>query len=81
MCNAFPGANPTSIGVKFGVLMNGNETVDKKSIATDLKSILVAYLQKQSGFGDPLGIESKFSGAYDLLCHLLDKYARRDWCQ
>ena len=42
---------------------------------------MVGYLQKSSGFEDPLGIESRFSGAYDLVCHLLNAFARRDWCQ
>jgi len=27
--NAFPGMTPVSIGVKFGILTNGNETISK----------------------------------------------------
>ena len=37
LCTAFPGETPTSVGITFGVLTNGNDTVDKKQIITDLK--------------------------------------------
>lgn len=81
LADAFQGYNPISVGVKFGVLTNGNETTDKKQLASGLKSLLVDYLKNDSGFGDPYDIDSRFSGAYDLLCHLLNAFARRDWCQ
>lgn len=31
--DTFQGANPISVGIKFGVLTNGNETIDKAKMA------------------------------------------------
>jgi len=50
--NAFPGMTPASIGLKFGVLTNGNETIDKKSMASTLQVLLVDWLSKCSGFDE-----------------------------
>jgi hypothetical protein len=34
--NSFNGMSPIAIGIKFGVLTNGNETIDKTKMAKDL---------------------------------------------
>ena len=36
MFNTFNGRGPISVGIKFGVLTNGNETIDKSKMAKEL---------------------------------------------
>lgn len=65
--NAFNGSNCVAVGIKFGVLTNGNETIDKSKMSADLKSLLVSWLKTNSGFDTaPLDEDSmfKFSGAF-----------------
>jgi hypothetical protein len=82
--NAFNGSNCVAVGIKFGVLTNGNETIDKSKMSADLKSLLVSWLKTKSGFDTaPLDEDSmfKFSGAFQLIGHLTNAFGRRDWCQ
>ena len=82
--NTFNGNNCVSVGIKFGVLTNGNETIDKNKMAADLKSLLVSWLKAKSGFDTaPLDEDSmfRFSGAFQLIGHLTNTFGRRDWCQ
>lgn len=53
--DTFKGATPISVGIKFGVLTNGNETIDKSKMAKDLTNLLVEWLQRQSGFDSKVG--------------------------
>jgi len=48
--STFKGATPTNVGIKFGVLTNGNETIDKSKMANELKTLLVDWMKKTSGF-------------------------------
>ena len=82
--NKFKGATPITIGIKFGVLTNGNETNDKSKMAKELQELLVKYLQAKSGFDVYSLFDSddtyKFSGALELVGHLTNSFGRRDWC-
>ena len=73
-----------SVSIRMGVLTNGNESIDKKQIAAGLKSMLTDYMTKSSGFDSPRDLDDdevfRFSGAFDLTCHLMNAFCRRDWC-
>ena len=83
--------NCISIPLKFGILINGNEAVDKSSMAKEFESFLIEKLVDQAGFeeidDDPAPIAGseeevfRFKGVLDLLGHVADKFCRRDWCQ
>jgi hypothetical protein len=79
--------------LKFSILANGNETLDKSELVSELESILVERLVDSAGFEEidddpsPIGGEDddedsvfRFQGSLDLLAYILDKYGRRDWC-
>lgn len=81
--NSFNGNNSVAVGIKFGVLTNGNETIDKSKMASDLKSLLVTWTKAKSGFDTPARDENdvfKFAGAFELIGHLTNAFGRRDWC-
>jgi hypothetical protein len=42
--NTFKGANTTSVSIKFGILTNGNETIEKSKMAKELLTLLVSWL-------------------------------------
>jgi hypothetical protein len=85
--NAFPGFTPVSIGLKFGVLTNGNETINKTSMAKTLQVQLVDWLTRCSGFDEVNSSTQtdddvfRFRGAFELLGHLINTFGRREWCQ
>jgi hypothetical protein len=85
--NAFPGMTPVSIGLKFGVLTNGNETINKTAMAGTLQVLLVDWLSRCSGFDEVNSSTQtdddvfRFKGAFELLGHLLNAFGRREWCQ
>jgi hypothetical protein len=41
--DAFSGPNCVAVGIKFGVLTNGNETIDKSKMASDLKALMIKW--------------------------------------
>lgn len=53
--DTFKGTTPISVGIKYGILTNGNETIDKTKMAKDLTTLLVDWLQRQSGFDSKVG--------------------------
>ena len=76
--------------LKFAILANGNEKVDKTPLAERLYSELKERLVDGAGFEEidddpaPLGEDEgcfRFKGVLELAGHILDKFARRDWCQ
>jgi len=81
--NTFGGKNCVSVGIKFGVLTNGNDTIDKTKMAADLKTLLVQWIKQNSGFDKKRDDDDvfKFSGAFELIGHLTNSFGRRDWCQ
>lgn len=44
--DTFKGTTPISVGIKYGILTNGNETIDKTKMAKDLTTLLVDWLQR-----------------------------------
>ena len=84
--NAFPGMTPVSIGLKFGVLANGNDTIKKDEMAKTLQVLIEDWLSKCSGF-DEVNSSTKtdddvqrFRGAFELLGHISNTFGRREWC-
>lgn len=77
--------------MKFGILTNGNETIDKSKLVDQFKSSLLERLEDTAGFKEvdddcmPQGDEEDemfhFKGALDILGHVLNTFCRRDWCQ
>ena len=83
--------NCISIPLKFGILINGNEAVDKSEMAAEFESFLIEKIVDQAGFeetdDDPAPIAGgedevfRFKGVLDLIGYMADKFCRRDWCQ
>jgi len=78
--------------LKFAILINGNDTIDKASMVAEFESMLIERLTDSAGFEEidddpaPINTESedevfRFKGVLDMLAHTLDKFARRDMCQ
>lgn len=72
-----------NISVKFGVLINGNDNVNKAELAQKLQKLLIEWLQMNSGF-DTQSVSDddvfKFRGAFDLIGHLTNTFGRREMC-
>ena len=77
--------------LKFAILINGNETIDKASMVNDFSSKLVERLTDAAGFEEiddepkPMDTENedecfRFKGVLDTLAFTLDKFARREMC-
>lgn len=49
----YMGNTPVSIGIKFGVLTNGNETIKKDAMVKSLQDSLVQWMNDKSGFDKP----------------------------
>jgi len=78
------------IPLKFAILINGNDTIDKSQLVNDFKGMLVERLTDSAGFeeidDDPCPINTedevfRFKGVLDTLSYMLDKFARRAICQ
>lgn len=84
--NTFKGANTTSVSIKFGILTNGNETIEKTKMAKELLTLLVSWLQSDNGLEEKTISNQddeifRFRGAFELIGHLTNSFARREWCQ
>ena len=83
--------NSIILPLKFGILINGNESIDKSKMAENFENVLVEKLVDSAGFeeidDDPAPIAGgedevfRFKGVCDLICYMADKFCRRDWCQ
>jgi len=76
--------------LKFAILINGNDTIDKSQLVSDFKGMLIERLTDSAGFeeidDDPCPINTeeevfRFKGVIDTISYMLDKFARRDICQ
>lgn len=83
--------NPITIPLKFGILINGNDAIDKSQLAKQFETLLVEKIVDQGGFeeidDDPAPVAGgedevfRFKGVVDLVAFMADKFCRRDWCQ
>lgn len=84
------------IPIKLGIIMNGNDTVDKQAMITNCEEYLVDRIVDVAGFievdddpapvGEGEGEEDedeifKFKGIMPLLAHLVNTFGRRNLCQ
>ena len=79
--------------LKFAILINGNDSIDKSKLVSDFQAMLVERLTDTAGFqeidDDPSPIVGEddsdglfhFKGVLDTLAYVLDKFARRSFCQ
>jgi len=77
--------------LKFAILINGNDTIDKSQLVSDFQAMLIDRLTDSAGFeeidDDPAPIGGgedeifHFKGILDTLAYMLDKFARREICQ
>ena len=91
--NAFDdgGNDAVMLPLKFAILTNGNDSLDKSELLAEFESLLVERLVDSAGFeeidDDPAPLAGgedeevfRFKGVIDLMAYVLDKYGRRDWC-
>jgi hypothetical protein len=81
------GNDCVTLSVKFGILTNGNDNIDKSTMLEELCSTIAEVLEERAGFeeidDDPAPLideESenfKFGSVLETLGYLLDKMARR----
>jgi len=73
-----------NVAVKLAVLTNGNDAkVDKKAMQGALRTLLVDWLQMNSGFDANSESDDdifRFKGAFDLIGHLANAFGRREIC-
>jgi len=79
------GKSAVNVAVKFAVLTNGGNDakVDKKAMQAVLKTLLVDWLQMNSGFDANNESDDeifRFKGAFDLIGHLSNAFGRREIC-
>jgi hypothetical protein len=83
------GVDAVLIPIKFGVLINGNDSCDKKNLENSLKEYLTERIVDQGGFEEvdddpaPIDTESglfRFKGVLSILTHLTNAFARRAFC-
>jgi len=78
--------------LKFAILTNGNENIDKSNLVEAFQSHLITRLTESAGFEEidddvaPINTEEddevfRFKGVLDTLAYMLDRFARRDFCQ
>lgn len=81
-----------TLPLKFAILINGNDTIDKSKLVSDFQEMLIEKLTDSAGFeeidDDPCPINTedeseifRFKGVLDTLAYILDKFARREICQ
>jgi len=91
--NAFDenGVDSIILPLKFAILINGNDKIDKTPMVSEFQSQLVDRLTDSAGFEEidddpaPINTESedevfRFKGVLDMLAFTLDKFARREMC-
>lgn len=84
------------IPIKLGIIMNGNDTVDKQAMITNCEEYLVDRIVDSAGFAEvdddpaPIGGEGsesdadeifRFKGIMPLLAHISNAFGRRKLCQ
>jgi hypothetical protein len=73
-----------NVAVKFGVLTNPNAAkIDREKLVKVLDALLADWLQMNSGFDAQASSADdvfRFNGAFDLIGHLSNTFARRDIC-
>ena len=84
-------ADNVILPLKFAILINGNDTIDKSQLVQEFQDLLVEKLKDSAGFeeidDDPSPIVGgedelfRFKGVLDILGYTLDKFARREICQ
>jgi len=78
--------------LKFAILTNGNDSINKANLVANFQSLLVDRLTDSAGFEEidddpsPIGGEEeddvfRFKGVAETLAFMLDKFARRSMCQ
>ena len=79
------------IPMKFGILTNGNETINKKELVSKFTEMLKERLVDSAGFseideevgclvGDDDSDMFRFKGALDVIGHITNIFTRREWC-
>jgi len=77
------------IPLKFAILINGNDTIDKSQMTSQFETLLIERLTDSAGFeeidDDPSCIIAdeeifRFKGIFGCLAFMLDKFARRSFC-
>jgi hypothetical protein len=83
------GTDAVLIPIKFGVLINGNDSCDKKKLEGAFAKYLTERVVDQGGFEEvdddpaPIDTESevfRFKGVLSILTHLTNTFARRSFC-
>jgi len=83
------GTDAVLVPIKFGVLINGNDSCDKKKLESAFTEYLVERIVDQGGFEEvdddpaPIDTESglfRFKGVLSILTHLTNAFARRSFC-
>lgn len=80
-----------TLPLKFAVLINGNDTIDKSAMSAELEKALVEKLVDSAGFeeidDDPSPVVGgdedevyRFRGVLDAVATMLNKFARRSIC-
>ena len=78
--------------LKFAILINGNDTIDKSQLVAEFQNLLIERLTDSAGFEEvdddpsPINTEDadgvfRFKGVLDTVAFMLDKFARRAICQ
>jgi len=78
--------------LKLAILINGNDTIDKTNLIEAFQGHLIERLTDSAGFEEidddvsPIDTEDgdeifRFKGVLDTLAFLLDRFARRTFCQ
>jgi hypothetical protein len=85
------------IPIKLGIIMNGNDSVNKQAMIANCEEYLIGRIEDSAGFSEvdddpaPIGGEGegsesedeifKFNGIMPLLAHILNAFGRRPLCQ
>ena len=86
------GIDAIILPLKFAILINGNDTIDKSQLVSDFQGMLIERLTDSAGFEEidddpsPINTEDedcvfRFKGVLDTISYMLDKFARREICQ
>jgi hypothetical protein len=84
-------SDPCLISIKWGILTNGNDKLDKTALRASFAAMLTEKIEDQAGFeevddcpmpcvADEEGLW-RFKGVLSILSHLTDTFGRRSWCQ
>jgi len=79
------------ISLKWGILTNGNDKIDKTAMRKSLMDHMIERITDSAGFEEidddpaPCIVDEegpfKFKGVLEILSHLTNAFGRRSWCQ